>query len=351
MTQVKRFIISALCMAAVALAVHSQPLPADQWRHGVALCAQMSAVNGGYGLPTDQLDKDFPNGFTLDDLNSVYSDCTGWKVVYAELKSQEAVPADGASLHRLAERTLKGSGPAVDSAVAAFAASAPRIMEEADTAGLQPRPSAAGEGSAMPLAFVAQILCLVVAVASALVAVAAVRQVRKLRLNVTEANARIEAIEQGLQSVAEEVQRMASRPVVGIPVAKTVAEAACRVGQAEAPRVAEDHSTPVSPQVFYMSRPDSNGCFMRASVTFEAGNSIFRLVTTDGQTATFEVIDDQNVHRIALMMPTENLTVACVGESIQLSHGKRRIVTDAPGEAVLECGKWHITRRATIHYE
>lgn len=351
MTQVKRFVISALCMATMVIAVHSQSLPADQWRHGVALCAQMRAVNDGYGLPTDQLDKDFPNGFSLDDLNSVYSDCTGWKVVYAELKRQEAVPADEATLHRQAERTLKGSGSAVDSAMAAFAASDPRIAEEADTAGLQPRQATADDGCAMPLALVAQILCLVVAVASAMVAVAAVMQVRKLRRNVTEANARIGAIEQGLQSVADEVQGMASRPVVGIPIDKPVVGDVCREGQDEAPHVADELARPVSPQVFYMSRPDSNGCFMRASATFEAGNSIFRLVTTDGQTATFEVIDDQNVHRIALMMPTENLTVACVGESIQLSHGKRRVVTDVPGEAVLDCGKWHITRRATIHYE
>ncbi len=343
--------ISFLCMAAMVLAVHSQPLPADQWRHGVALCAQMSAVDGGYGLPTGQLDRDFPNGFTLDDLNSVYSDCTGWNVVYAELKRQEATPADGASLHQLAERTLKGSGNAVDSAMAAFAASDPRVREEADTAGLQPQQAAAGDDGAMPFTLVAQILCIVAAVVCAFVAVAAIRRVQKLQQSLAEASARIDAIEQGLQSVADEVQRIASRPVVGIPVAQSEPEVVCQGAQLVPNQAQTAADTPVSPQVFYMSRPDSNGCFMRASASFEAGNSIFRLVTTDGLTATFEVIDDQNVHRIALMMPTENLTVACVGESIQLSHGKRRVVTDAPGEAVLECGKWHVTRRATIHYE
>ena len=90
---------------------------------------------------------------------------------------------------------------------------------------------------------------------------------------------------------------------------------------------------------------------MRASTEFEAGNSIFVLETTDGVNAVFAVIDDKNVHRLALMMPTENLIGACTGEQIQLSHGKTRVVTDSPGAAVLDGDRWHITRRASIHYE
>ena len=63
------------------------------------------------------------------------------------------------------------------------------------------------------------------------------------------------------------------------------------------------------------------------------------------------VIDNRDVHHFALMMPTENLMRACTGNAIQMANGKTRIVTDRPGEAQLDNGKWRITLKANIHYE
>ena len=83
----------------------------------------------------------------------------------------------------------------------------------------------------------------------------------------------------------------------------------------------------------------------------ERGNSIFQLSTTDGTTGSFIVIDDDEVNRLALMMPTENLTRACTGNNIQVSGGMRRIVTDTAGRAVLDNGRWRIVTPAKIHYE
>ncbi len=105
------------------------------------------------------------------------------------------------------------------------------------------------------------------------------------------------------------------------------------------------------PKTWYLAKPDGNGVFTRVSPQFELGNSLFQLTTADGVHGTFVVIDHTDVHRFALMMPTENLTRACSGEGIQLSAGMTRIVTDHPGEAVLEGGAWHVTRKAVIHYE
>ena len=89
---------------------------------------------------------------------------------------------------------------------------------------------------------------------------------------------------------------------------------------------------------------------MSASNTFERGNSIFQLSTSDGKNGTFIVIDNDEVHRLALMMPTENLTRACTGNNIQVSNGKNRIVTDTAGRASLENGRWRIVTMAAIHY-
>ena len=69
------------------------------------------------------------------------------------------------------------------------------------------------------------------------------------------------------------------------------------------------------------------------------------------KTENFIVIDDDEVNRLALMMPTENLTRACTGNNIQVSGGMHRIVTDTAGRAVLDNGRWRIVTPAKIHYE
>lgn len=116
-------------------------------------------------------------------------------------------------------------------------------------------------------------------------------------------------------------------------------------------RKTTDEPVKRGPQTLYLAKPDAQGGFTRVSRQFELGNSLFELTTTDDQHGTFVIIDNADVHRFALMMPTENLTPACVGDSIQLSAGKTRIVTDQPGQATLEGGSWHVTRKAVIHYE
>lgn len=105
------------------------------------------------------------------------------------------------------------------------------------------------------------------------------------------------------------------------------------------------------PQTLYLAKPDMQGCFTRVSQQFELGNSLFVLTTNDDQHGTFVIIDNADVHRFALMMPTDNLTHACTGDGIQLSGGKTRIVTDQPGQATFENGSWRVTRKAVIHYE
>lgn len=106
-----------------------------------------------------------------------------------------------------------------------------------------------------------------------------------------------------------------------------------------------------STSTLFLPKPDENGSFARASKEFELGNSIFVLTTTDGVRGKFSVIDNHDVHTFALMMPGENLIRACSGHGIQMSSGMTRIITDKPGEAILENGKWCVSTKAVIHYE
>ena len=128
-----------------------------------------------------------------------------------------------------------------------------------------------------------------------------------------------------------------------------------RVNADKAPtHIADKKNTPpappIGPRTIYLAKPDGKDCFTRATEQFELGNSLFALTTSDGVHGTFEVIDNADAQRFALMMPTDNLTRACTGSGIQVSTGKTGIVTDVPGEATFDNGVWRITRKAVIHY-
>ena len=162
-----------------------------------------------------------------------------------------------------------------------------------------------------------------------------------------EVNALKVAFKKGQEEMQHEVDRL-SREVEAL---KSELKQAQRV---PSPAVAVAHKPQPAreqfPKRLYLTRPDERGMFMGVSRDFEPGNSIFELTTPDGRTGTFKVIDDAEVHHLALMMPTENLTRACTGDNIQVSGGMRRIVTEAPGKAVCENGAWRVTEMARISY-
>lgn len=104
------------------------------------------------------------------------------------------------------------------------------------------------------------------------------------------------------------------------------------------------------PRVIYLARANADGVFTRADASFNMGNSIFKLVTTDGVSGTYQVIDDPAVYDLALMMPTDYLENACTGRNLQLSQGAGSIINEAAGTAVFDQGRWRVTRKCRIRY-
>lgn len=104
------------------------------------------------------------------------------------------------------------------------------------------------------------------------------------------------------------------------------------------------------PTTIYLARANSEGVFTRADASYNMGNSIFKLVTTDGVSGTYQVIDDPAVFELALMMPTDYLENACSGRNLQLSQGASTIINEAAGTAVFDNGRWRVTRKAQIRY-
>lgn len=109
--------------------------------------------------------------------------------------------------------------------------------------------------------------------------------------------------------------------------------------------------SPQNPRTIYLAQANTQGLFVRADAEYNMGNSIFKLVTTDGVSGSFSVIEDSNVYELALMMPVDFLINACVGKNLQIAQGMKTIVTDNAGTAIFENGKWRVIRKAEIHYE
>lgn len=105
-----------------------------------------------------------------------------------------------------------------------------------------------------------------------------------------------------------------------------------------------------TPRIIYLAQANADGVFTRADARYNMGNSIFKLVTTDGVSGSFSVIEDPTVFELALMMPTDFLVNACAGRNLQLSEGARAIVNEASGTAIFEDGRWRVSRKAQIRY-
>lgn len=162
-------------------------------------------------------------------------------------------------------------------------------------------------------------------------------EMTRLRKNfaekLSEKNAEIEDLNRQIESLEKEIATLKSR--------------SRRQTSSSAVRKSSTSQT----RVIYLSQANAKGVFLRADATFSLGNSIFRLVSTNGVSGTFSIIDDPTVHEMALMMPQDFLINACDGKNLQLARGAQEIVTDEHGTAIFENGYWRVSRKARIHYE
>lgn len=110
------------------------------------------------------------------------------------------------------------------------------------------------------------------------------------------------------------------------------------------------NSVPAARRTIFLGRVNSKGIFVRADRNFNPGNSFYRLVTNDGSTGTFTVVNDPSVWEVALVRPDDVLFNACAGPDLNDTYGRSEIITEHPGEAVFEDGAWRVTRKARISY-
>lgn len=135
-------------------------------------------------------------------------------------------------------------------------------------------------------------------------------------------------------------------------IARLKAEIASLQGQVRTTESARPmHDIPAHrPRVIYLAQANASGVFTRADARYNEGNSIFKLVTTDGVSGSFSLIEDPAVFDIALMMPKDFLFYACAGTDLLSPLGASTIINEASGTAIFEDGRWHVSRKARIRY-
>ena len=392
----KRFslIMAAIvCLAISAMAQNAdQPLSPALWKQGVATCAHYTAHARGFGKKIEEIKSRYPQGYSLEDLNEVYSNQGHrWDKIYKEFKKEEG---KNGSIEDLKELVTPQIWKLVEPEFQAFITDHPEIANavpanegEQDAEAVQEGDRPDGPPAGAPihdarhrqhqremrnfscaanwplwLGILGSLLGLI-ALLTALSNRGKIKEMQRVfgrELERTNAN-----LQEFSTDAADQMKALSIR-MTGKAVRNKIVDEAEEPAVAPAPEEPADVETeePVSeeaiepaaeepagePMTLFMGKPDENDDFTRVSDTFEQGNSIYVLNTEDGKHGTYEVIDKPEVHRFALMMPAENLIRACSGNAIQIPSGSH-IVTDRAGEAEFVDGHWHVIVKAIIHYE
>ena len=395
MKRITLLMAAIICLATTAVAQISenQTLSTTLWKQGIATCAHYTAHARGFAKKIEEIKGKYPQGYTLDDLNEVYSNQgRKWEKIYNEFKKEED---KSGTINDLKELVTPQIWKLVEPEFQAFITEHPEAMQDvpaqpadkqaegeqangdeqnADTENATAQTGNASSSSSIScsanLPLWLGIIGTLLGLCALLTALSNRGKIKELRRSFAREIDRTNANLQEFSTDAADQMKALSIRLTGKAIRnneaepfmaeQTEEEETITEGLAddeqpeenpvlEEAHVAEDDENNV-PLNLFMSRPDENDVFTRVSDTLEPGNSIYVLTTFDGTHGTFEVIDKPEVHRFALMMPAENLIRACSGNAIQIPSGNR-IVTDRAGEAEFIDGHWHVVVKAIIHYE
>lgn len=210
-----------------------------------------------------------------------------------------------------------------------------------------------------------------------------------LEKSLNKANSRVEELEHQNQQLMKRVEALTAEitklrarpsqpqttqaPIQGIPYPKTsstteqqrpVKESETGVSALEAHESPKQQgasasaqhqqprqTTPHAVRTIYLGRANAKQIFVRADRSFNPGNSVFRLDTSDGLAGSYKVVSDPSVIELVRQHPAEMLGSACVGPDLGNTESLQAIVTDSAGTAIFEGGRWIVLRKAKIHYE
>lgn len=100
----------------------------------------------------------------------------------------------------------------------------------------------------------------------------------------------------------------------------------------------------------FLGRVNGKGLFVRADKIPVADKSVYVLVTQDGYTGSFRVIQSTEVVTMALDNPEYYLAGGCVGPDLANADDAEGIKTLSAGTAIFESGCWRVLRKSKIAY-
>ena len=131
-------------------------------------------------------------------------------------------------------------------------------------------------------------------------------------------------------------------------IAATVASQATTAPRRE--KTVEKAQPKVISEIF-LGRANPKGLFVRGDRRPNPDHTIYRLDTKDGIVGTFRFADTPEAFAVAISNPLHFLAGGCVSENFEEAEGAARIITEAPGTAILENGCWKVLRKSKIRFE
>lgn len=176
------------------------------------------------------------------------------------------------------------------------------------------------------------------------------REIESARSNPSDdADALISKKNMEIAALQEEVEQLKAE------LRKARAEARSAATSSSAPAATQYVSRPTpqrQPRTIFLARVNAKGIFVRAESRFNPEHSLFKLVTSDGVSGSFSVIDNETVVQTILSRPEICLANACSSaDDLQQTDGVNNVITESAGTAIFEEGRWVVTRKAEIRYE
>ena len=104
-------------------------------------------------------------------------------------------------------------------------------------------------------------------------------------------------------------------------------------------------------RTIYLAYANSKNVFVRADSVYNEDYSIFKLVTSDGITGTFSIIENPIANKLALSLPISILKNSCQSEDMHHDNWCKQIITENPGTAIFENGRWIVKRKADVNFQ
>lgn len=102
-------------------------------------------------------------------------------------------------------------------------------------------------------------------------------------------------------------------------------------------------------KTLYLGRANDDGMFVRAERELNPSHSIFRLVSTDGVTGTFTVVESPVVEGRIMADVRQALRGSCECDFSE-ARGRSGVETLRGGTAIFDQGRWKVLRRAQVRF-